>query len=61
MSVEGSWWKNYLSPYAPAEWQFIRDAARARLEKAREDETIPLLGDIYVSRLAATIELGEAK
>lgn len=60
MSIEGSWWKSYLSPYSANEWQFIRDAARARLEEAREKETIPLLADIYVSRLAATIEVGEA-
>ena len=55
-----SWVLVYAESFTPEQAAFVVAEAIARLERAKHDNTLPLLSDIYISRLAATIQAAEA-
>lgn len=51
-----SWALSYLKPLDEDTIRFLAEEARRRLKAHQEHKTIPLLADIYVSRLVASME-----
>lgn len=50
-----SWAIHYLDPIDPDAVAFLVECARERLAKHAREKTPPLLSDILISRLAATL------
>jgi len=50
-----SWLNTFEEPLAPDEVRFLGDEARERLRACAEAGAVPLLADILVSRLVATL------